>query len=275
MKRVHLIGAGGCAGIGLTRCLKEHFDLTGEDDSPWARELMECKLASARRADMVIAVPDSRVFESSFRPGDEQIDLCQNKAKCAEVLGDLAPKTYWVRDTVGAGGAGAQMASEVLPGRNFSVEFVYCDGMLKGFFQKQRISYSVKEKTRGLDNRGSSVVSLCTFSEEVYEVAETALLRLSIQTKTKLNGFYGVDLVENEQGVPRVTEINAGRLLTASYSYYYLTGYNLPLIGVKAFFGEDIPPLPDYPVGFGLLRQTDCLPHLISPDDTKNWERGL
>lgn len=271
MKTVHIIGAGGPAGVGMTRCLKEHYSVTGSDESQWAKLMMECP-RSDLEVDLYIPLPDSSVRNSVgqgavFLPPGKQIELCQDKAKTAEILGDLAPKVYWVRDTVGTGGKGAQMASEMLPGRNFSVEYVIYKGKVLAHFQKERISYSVKEKTRGLDNRGSSAVSVCQNYTNINYIAYEALSKLP----GELNGFYGVDLKEDEIGVPRVTEINAGRLLTASYCYFYLTGYNLPLVGVKAFLGEEIPPLPDYPVGFGLIRQVGQEPKLFPPEITKQW----
>ena len=118
---------------------------------------------------------------------------------------------------------------------------------------------------------GVACVSICTNKGNVRRKSEEALNKVATATNSLLHGFYGVDLVEDENGVPKVTEINAGRLLTASYSYYWLTGYNLPLIGVKAFFGEDIPPLPDYPEGYGIIRQVDQLPKLFPPDVMKGW----
>lgn len=278
-KTIHIIGAGGPAGVGLTRCLKEHYDVIGYDSSQWGKLMMECDEASpvGEPFDLCISLSDKQVLSNSwdskrnFLPPTSQIELCQDKAQCAQVLGDLAPKTYWIRNTHGAGGAGAQMASELLPGRNYSQEFVFYNGKLLAWFQKQRLSYSVKEKTSGLDNRGSSAVSICEDRDDIFDTSLDAIGRAAVETKTLLHGFYGVDMVEDENGVPKVTEINAGRLLTASYSYYYLTGYNLPLVGVKAFLGEEPPVMADYPVGYGLIRQVGQEPRLFPPEITKDW----
>jgi len=267
----------------MTRCLKGHFEVTGSDSGLWSPYMMEC--ASGYEQDestgLLIPVPDRAVYSGALvntQPGRrfllpdlKQVDLCQDKAMAAEVLGDLAPKTYWLRDTHGAGGQGAQMLTNYLPGRNYSVEFVCYKGEKLANFQKQRLSYSLKEKTEGLQNRGSSAVSVCTDRRDVWETAERALTRLATHTGTPLHGFYGVDLKEDEDSCPKVTEINAGRLLTASYSYFHLTGYNLPLVGVRAYFEEDQPKLPEYPVGWGVLRQVGQEPRLFGPDITKDW----
>lgn len=238
--------------------------------------MMECEEGDAGDSHLAIPIPDNQVHEWSrsgmaFLPSIEQVGLCQDKAKTAEMLGDLAPKTYWLRDTHGAGGAGAQMLTNYLPGRNYSVEYVFTGDGKVACFQKQRLSYSVKERTEGIENRGSSAVSVCTDRTDVWVTAMRSLNLLRKATGTPLYGFYGVDLKEDENGVPKVTEINAGRLLTASYSYFWLTGYNLPLVGVKAFFGEEQPELPAYPKGYGIIRQVDQFPELFSPEMTKGW----
>lgn len=284
MNRIHIIGAGGPAGVGLTRCLKDHYDVTGEDSSQWAELMMECKHSVYGFGDMDIALPDSLIAKNSFRPPQEQIDLCQDKAKTADVLGRLAPKVFWERDTHGAGGSGAKMCSEYLPGKNYSVEFVYYKGVIRAEFQKMRVSYSVKSRTQGIENRGSSAVSICTDNAQVFEVAAEAIDRLrshvygldglsthSVKKDLEPHGFYGVDLKCDSSGVPKVTEINAGRLLTASYAFFHQTRYNLPLVGVEAYLGEKPTPLSDYPVGWGQIRQVGQEPKLFPPEVTKTW----
>ncbi len=272
MKTIHILGAGGPAGVGLARCLGGIYTITGSDDSQWARLMMECEENTIKNWDMLIPLPDSLIFKGigtkkCFLPPEDQIILCHDKAKTAELLGDLAPKTYWLRDTTGAGGSGAQMLTNYLPGRNFSVEFVFKNGKELCFFQKLRVSYSVKFRSQGIENRGSSVVSICTDVNQVTEIARAALNLLP----GVLNGFYGVDLKEDENGKPKVTEINAGRLLTASYSFYYLTGYNLPLIGVSAFLGDSPPIITEYPLSWGIIRQIDQEPKLFTPEITNAW----
>jgi len=62
MKYVTIFGAGGPAGILLSRCLRgiPDIDLSGWDDSPWARCLMEVDTAPDREmeADLLLPVPD-------------------------------------------------------------------------------------------------------------------------------------------------------------------------------------------------------------------------
>ena len=263
MKQVLIKGAGGVAGIGMTRCLKDHFDVEGEDDSKWAIKLMEANPVHPydNEYDLVIPVADSMIgnidshLNKMMLPEKEQIEICQDKAKCSELLGDLAPKTYWVRDTKGAGGQGAQMCSDYLPGDNYSCELIYNNGECLGGFTKQRISYSTIKEDLPLEKRGSSMVSVCVDNEDITRRAMEAIERIGGIP----NGAYGVDFKCTEDGTPLITEINPGRFLTASYVYFYETGYNLPLKLYMSYFGEDYE-LPEYPVGVGVIRCVDSKP---------------
>lgn len=280
MKRIHLIGSGGVAGIGMTRCLKDDYQVQGHDTGPFGEYIMEAKderTESLHYCDLIVPIPDGAVLKyadhaNTFLPALAQIELCQDKALLASLLDELAPRTYWVRETRGAGGKGAQMASEYLPGRNYSVELCYHKGQLIGQFQKERISYLVKEIEPNVTASGSSAVSICTNNSKVSVAAQMAVIRVSEATGTIRHGFYGVDLKEDKDGHPKVTEINAGRLLTASYTYFYLTKYNLALAGIKRALGE-LYELPEYPEGYGVIRQTDMLPRIFPPEVTKEWKQ--
>jgi hypothetical protein len=237
---------------------------------------MPCEYSEPWVADCILPVPDKAVAsrygdsDLSFCPDQKQVLLCQDKAKCAEVLGDLAPITYWVRDTNGAGGKGAQMASEYLPGRNVSVEFCFYNGVLIGEFMKERLSYSISGSKDPTHQFGTSFVSKCIFDSEIYELAMRAMDKIANETKTLRHGFYGIDFKENKDGEFKITEINAGRLLTASYCYYYMTGYNLLLAGISKFLGDDYT-LGEYPLNYGVIRGMDMEPRLFTPEETKTW----
>jgi len=276
MKTIHLVGAGGNAGQLAYRCLKDHYNVTGHDTSQWGELIMPCEYSEPWNADMILPLPDravaSRYGDSdlSFCPDQKQVRLCQDKAKCAEVLGELAPITYWVRDTNGAGGKGAQMASEYLGGRNISLEYCFFNGEPIGYFMKERLAYSISGSKEPTHQFGTSFVSKCIDDKNIRLMGVTALTKISKSTNTPLHGFYGIDFKEGTNGF-KITEINAGRLLTASYCYYYLTGYNLLLAGVARFLGDEYI-LGDYPLGVGMIRQMDALPTMFSNEETDKWK---
>jgi len=281
-KRILVVGAGGPAGLGMARCLSVPelgYEVYGKDESRWGSLAMEVPFAVQPDStyNLIMPVPDRAVLSYSqsriaFLPPAYQLELCQDKERTARVLDDLAPKTIWVRDTKGAGGSGAQMASEYLPGRNYSVELVYNKGVLLAYFQKRRISYLVKKTEHLVTASGSSAVSICVNDPDLLSRAVDAIGRVCKETTTQAHGFYGIDFKESEKGERLITEINAGRLLTASYSYFWLTGWNLPAIGARAYFGQDPLELPDYPAGCGVIRQADMEPKLFGPEETEAWD---
>lgn len=269
MKRIHILGAGGPAGVLLCRCLRDlpGVEVTGWDDAPWARLLMEVPQSRDHlSADLVIPVPDVLVREwagmpNTFLPEAETIDRCQDKSKTARLLGDLAPHTYWVRETTGAGGRGArqEMAAQYLPGRNLSCELVYwSEDAVPLCFAKERLSYSVSHREPNVGGVGTSMVSRCIAPGILLHVADSAVRRLCKEGQPR--GIFGVDFREDEWGTPRITEINAGRFLTASYVYYYRTGYNLPRLMVERCLGLERTELAPYPEGIGIVRQVDHEP---------------
>jgi len=283
-KTVHIVGAGGNAGQLAYKCLKGHYDITGHDSSQWGELIMPCEYTEPWNADCILPLPDKAVAsrygdnDLFFGPDQKQIKLCQDKAKCAEALGDLAPITYWVRETRGAGGKGAQMASEYLPGRNISVEFAFYKlktnkGQVCSYhtFMKERLSYSISGSKEPTHQFGTSFVSKCIWDDEIERIAREGIYKICRETKTYPYGFYGVDLKQNERGEFKITEINAGRLLTASYCYYYLTDYNLLLTGISHFLGDDYK-IGEYPLNYGIIRQMDQEPKLFTPEQTKEWK---
>ena len=262
---VCILGAGGDAGRLMSRCLKDgdRFDVFGWDDSSWGRKLAECDLDRDHQADLIVPVPDSLVRlwagrPNTFLPSHDIVKLCQEKDNLAKLLGDLAPRTWWVRSTHGAGGYGAEktMAADYLPGRNLSVELLYWHGDLKASFSKERISYSTREVEPNVAGVGQSMVSRCIIDSNAFEVARWAMARIGEEP----HGIFGVDLREDEFGEPKITEINPGRWLTASYVYYSRTGYNLPRLACEIALGLEPSPLPAYPEGVGIIRALDREP---------------
>jgi hypothetical protein len=261
--RIKVYGAGGNAGQGMVRCLKESFDVVGHDDSLYARHLMECPEGDG---ELNIVVPSRMHLEWAdrpdvFLPPKCQIAVAHDKYKTAKILGGMAPETYWVRDTHGSGGKGAQMCQEFLSGRNASVEAVFVQGSLIATFAKERVSYTTHGADLAIERRGTSMVSRCIKDDRLTTIAILAIECLADYTETEPHGFYGVDFLEDEWGCPKVTEINAGRLLTASYNYF-ANGYNLPVAGVKAFLGEPYL-LGEYPEGLGIVRSYDRPPAFV------------
>jgi hypothetical protein len=230
----------------------------------------------ATEADLVIPVPDVLVADwaglaNTFLPDPDTVRRCQDKAKAARILGDLAPRTYWVRETTGAGGRGArtEMAAQYLPGRNMSCELVFWHGELLGHFCKERLSYLVAHREANVTGHGTSLVSTCIPPGNLVHDAHLACKRLS--TDGVPHGIFGVDFREDEWGIARITEVNAGRFLTASYVYFYRAGYNLPRLAVERALGLPETPLGPYPEGISIVRQIDHEPWVGRLTTKKVW----
>jgi hypothetical protein len=151
------------------------------------------------------------------------------------------------------------MAAQYLPGRNMSCELVYWGwGAKVQCFAKERLSYAVGRREPNVGGVGTSMVSRCIAPGELFALADKAICGLCKDSDPR--GIYGVDFREDEWGTPRITEINAGRFLTASYVYYYRTGYNLPRLMVEQYLRLEETPLAPYPEGIGIVRQIDHEP---------------
>jgi hypothetical protein len=262
-------GAGGDAGRGLMRCLKNHYNVYGWDESPWARKLIpqENLLKGAEKlnykitpVDKLLGIDDVDV-SCALYPEEVLIKLMQDKSWTAAMLGKMAPQTYWTRNVKGAGGAGAEMSQEYLPGPNVSVELVYHEGSLIGYFMKERLAYDLKGSQEPLHQRGSSCVSRCIYDKKYLKFADKAIRRICNKMKERPHGIFSVDTKKNLNGQIKITEINPGRFLTASYPFYYLTNYNLPLLWMKTLTGHHYK-LGEYPTGTLIVRAYDREPYV-------------
>lgn len=202
-------------------------------------------------------------------PKAEELLTAQDKQFCAEALGALAPDTFdvhapfeneyrWLRLKNGAGSKGALkvfnssevrfwtnywwrehdvpalgawMLQEYLPGENFSWTGVYRDGLLLGSACKQR---TVLVGAAQHPSRASSTASVqeIVHRPDINALCERAVSRLA----PRPSGIFMFDLLQNEEGDPKITECNPGRFGTTSLFWAYAGG-NLPLAYVM---GEPI-----------------------------------
>lgn len=208
---------------------------------------------------------DARVF----LPADDVVTLCHNKfdlintlhrfgIPCAQSFlikteGDLdeafdaLDSKVWLRLIKGAGGRGSLpvenitlakhwidywdgwgrfSAEEYLPGRNLAWQGVFNNGKLLGSIAWERIRYIIRHVSPSGITGTPSVAKLVN-DEQVHKIGMQTVTAIS----KKPNGVFGVDMRENTEGIPCVTEINPGRFFTPSFMYAK-AGYNL----VQAFF---------------------------------------
>jgi hypothetical protein len=143
---------------------------------------------------------------------------------------------YWL-DTRGVGW-GDFMASEYLPGAEFAFQSLWRDGELITSQARQRLEYLFGHLTASGQTSTPSIART-VHSKEVNEAAIRAVQALDPHA----TGVFCVDLKQNVEGLPCVTEINAGRFFTTS-NFFATAGSNMPYYYVKMAFGKELPPLP-------------------------------
>jgi len=156
-------------------------------------------------------------------------------------------------------GWGLFMASEFLPGDNLTYLCVWRDGKLWASQTRKRIEYVIPHVSpSGIT--GAPAVCHTVDRPEVDAIGEATVRAVC----PKPHGIFFVDLKSDDQGQPRVTEINSGRFGTTMH-FYTAAGYNFPELAVDLALGR----LPDEPVRNPVaedtwwIRTLDCGPVLL------------
>ena len=178
----------------------------------------------------------------------------------------------WIRARHGAGGRGSTpaynkkmalswinywkargvnwefIAQEHLPGRNIGFHSLWKDGELVASMARERIEY-IYPHLAPSGITGTPAVQKTIHDETVNRIATEAVLAID----PNFNGIACVDLKNNRNGVPCVTEINAARMFTTSFFFSYASKVflkdhhaNIPYLYVKLAFKETIPEIPKY-----------------------------
>ncbi len=146
------------------------------------------------------------------------------------------------------------MLCEFLPGKEYAWQSIWDNGELITSQARQRLEYLFGHITPS-GQTSTPAVAVTVHNDLVNEVATKAVLAIDKEA----TGIFCVDIKENRDGVPCVTEINAGRFFTTS-NFFSEAGVNMPYYHVKLAFGEEIPPLPKYnpiPAGYYWVRVVD------------------
>ena len=116
---------------------------------------------------------------------------------------------------------------------------------------------------------GTPAVQRTIQDKEVNKIGTEAVLA----TDPNFNGIACVDLKENDQRTPCVTEINAGRMFTTSFFFSYASKVvnnnyhgNIPLLYVKLAFEEKINKIPKFntlPANLFWIRNMDAPAKLV------------
>ncbi len=180
----------------------------------------------------------------------------------------------WIRARHGAGGKGSTpadnretatswirywksrnvdwefIAQEHLPGRNMGFHSLWKDGELVTSMARERIEY-IYPYLAPSGIMGTPAVQRTVHEKAVNKIGTEAVLAID----TGFSGIACVDLKENAEGVPCVTEINPGRMFTTSFFFSYASKVlrkdylaNIPYLYTKLAFKESVPETQKYDI---------------------------
>jgi carbamoyl-phosphate synthase large subunit len=154
--------------------------------------------------------------------------------------------------------------SEYLPGRDFAVQALWRSGTLVLFKTCERLSYF------GGGSQPSGVSSTPALGKLVFDARVVDVCRAAIHAlDPRADGVFSIDLKENSDGVPCITEINAGRFCMIT-NIFDLTGkHNMAATYVRLALGEPVEIRDEYDVADDhyLVRDLDTLPGIFHADE--------
>ncbi len=214
-----------------------------------------------------------------------------NLRQLSGIFARLAPhRTLWCRIRTGAGSMGATPVrtptqarywiaywremrgvpasaftlSEYLPGRDFACQSLWKDGRLVLVKTVERLSYF------GGWSRPSGVSSIAALAKTVDEprVADMAI-RAVRALDPRVSGAFSVDLKENGQRVPCVTEINAGRFITMLSLFDFSGKRHMSETYLRLALGEPVDMSDEYDVtgNHYFIRDVDTFPGIFDVDE--------
>jgi carbamoyl-phosphate synthase large subunit len=163
-------------------------------------------------------------------------------------VSNLKTALSWIQYWKSRGEKWTFIAQEHLRGRNIGFHSLWKNGELVTSMARERIKY-IYPHLAPSGITGTPAVQRTIHNEKVNEVATRAVLTID----PEYNGIACVDLKENSEGVPCVTEINAGRMFTTSFFFSYASKVlynnylaNIPYLYVKLAYKESVPETPKY-----------------------------
>jgi carbamoyl-phosphate synthase large subunit len=154
--------------------------------------------------------------------------------------------------------------SEYLPGRDYACQSLWRDGELVLVKAHERLSY-LPGPIHPSAVATLSALAKTTADERVVDVGTAAVRAID----ERATGVFGVDMRSDAQGMPLVTEVNAGRMY-ATTNLLDLTGaYNMAAIYVKLALGDPVHLDTPYDLSedYYLVRAVDTPPAVFHADE--------
>jgi hypothetical protein len=172
----------------------------------------------------------------------------------------------WIRlwETMQGLPASSFTLAEYLPGREILCQSVWRQGRMFLANTFERLAYF------GVDNIPSGVTSLSSLAKTVVEPGVVELCQEAIcAVSAKASGAFSVDVKEDAQGRPHVTEINAGRLFMAMTAFDRVLKHSMALTFVRAALRAPVEQVEEYDAveGYYMVRDLDVPPGIFHADD--------
>ncbi|MEM2015827.1 MAG: ATP-grasp domain-containing protein [Candidatus Methanomethylicia archaeon] len=182
----------------------------------------------------------------------------------------------WVKLNVMQGRAKINefIIQEYLPGRDLAFDSLWFNGRLITSYARERIEYPFRHiSLSGIT--GTPSVARIIHDNAVNSIGIAAVKALNPNP----HGFYSVDLKEDADGNPKITEVDGKWHTTAplwGYSYakvYNKPSYNIAYVYIKLGYGEEIteeiPQTNLFPEEHYLIRQMDS--GIILKNKNNRW----
>lgn len=154
--------------------------------------------------------------------------------------------------------------AEFLPGREILCQSVWDRGRMVLANTFERLAYF------GADNIPSGVTSLSSLAKTVVEPAALDVCRAAVAAvDPEASGAFSIDIKEDANGRPHVTEINAGRFFMAMTAFDRVLKHSMTLawvrlaLGEPVDFGEPYDAVDDY----YMVRDMDLEPGIFHADE--------
>lgn len=171
----------------------------------------------------------------------------------------------WIRlhEAQGRARACDFVIQEYMPGRDLAFDSLWFEGKLVTSYLRERLEYPLRHVSlTGIT--GTPSVARIVVDDEASKVGLRAVKALN----PRPHGFYSVDIKEDQDGRPRVTEVDGKWHTTAplwGYAVSKVLGdlrYNIAYLylelGLRGEMPFDVPKLNLYPEGLYLIRQLDA-----------------
>lgn len=160
--------------------------------------------------------------------------------------------------------------SEYLPGRDFAFQSIWKDGQLVIAKTCQRLSYFFGYQMPSGTSSTPQIGRLVN-NPEVNRICTQAVQAIDPHA----TGMFSIDLKEDSNGVPCITEINIGRFFMITIAFNSVGVYNMAELYLKLAFGEDFQV--DEKARYGdigdeetfLIRELDNDPEVLSATEMR------